>query len=56
MKGGVITIAGGGDYELVEDQVGQDIDQEYLSLGNGEAEEVDGDLVGGGVQDGGHVK
>ena len=56
LKGGVIVIAGGGDYELVEDRVGQDVDQKYFSLGNREVEEVDGDLVGGGVQDGGHVK
>ena len=56
LKGGVIAIAGGGDYEFIEDRVGQDVDQEYLLLGNREAEEVDGDLVGGGVQDGGHVK
>ena len=56
LKGGVIAVAGGGDYELIEDRVGQDVDQEYFSLGDREAEEVDGDLIGGGVQDGGHVK
>ena len=49
LEGGVIAIAGGGDNKLVEDQVGQDVDQEYLSLGDGEAEEMDGDLVGRGV-------
>ena len=49
MEGGVIAIAGGGDDVLVEDWVGQDIDQQYLTLGDGEAEEVDGDFVGGGV-------
>ena len=48
-------VVGGGDDELVEDWVGQDVDQEYFSLGVGEAEEMDGDLVGGGVQDRGHV-
>ena len=56
LKGGVIAIAGGGNYELVEDRVGQDVDQEYFSLSNGEAKEVDGDFVGGGVQDGGHIE
>ena len=49
LEGGIIAIVGGGDDELVEDQVGQDVDQQYLSLGNREAEEVDGDFVGGGV-------
>ena len=49
LEGGVIAIAGGGDDELVEDRVSQDIDQQYLSLGDREAEEVDGDFIGGGV-------
>ena len=49
MKGGVIAITGGGDYGLVEDRIGQDIDQEYFLLGDREAEEVDGDFIGGGV-------
>ena len=47
----VIMIEGGGNDPLVEDMVGQDIDQEDLSLGNREAEEVDGDFIGRGVQD-----
>ena len=34
---------------VVEDQVGQDVDQQYLMLGDREAEEVDGDFVGGSV-------
>ena len=55
LEGGVIAIAGGGDDEFVEDWVSQDVDQEYFSLGDGEAEEVDGDFVGRGVQDRGHV-
>ena len=49
LEGGVIVIAGGGDDELVEDWVGQDIDQQYLTLGDGEVEEVDGDFIGRGV-------
>ena len=49
LEGGVIAIVGGGDDELIEDQVSQDIDQQYLSLDDREAEEVDGDFVGGGV-------
>ena len=49
LEGGVITIAGGGDDEFIEDQVGQDVDQQYLSLGDREAEEVNGDFVGRGV-------
>ena len=49
LEGGVITVAGGGDDELVKDRVGQDIDQQYLTLGDREAEEVDGDFIGRGV-------
>ena len=49
LESGVIAIAGGGNDKLVEDRVGQDVDQQYLSLGNREAEEVDGDFIGGGV-------
>ena len=52
----VIVIEGGGNDPVVEDRVSQDVDKEDLSLGNGEVEEVDGDLVGGGVQDPGHDK
>ena len=49
LEGGVIAIAGGGDDELVEDGIGQDVDQEYFSLGDWKTEEVDGDFVGRGV-------
>ena len=49
LKGGVIAIAGGGNDELIEDRISQDVDQEYLSLGDRKAEEVDGDFVGRGV-------
>ena len=34
---------------VVEDWVSQDVDQQYLTLGDREAEEVDGDFVGRGV-------
>ena len=46
----VVVIEGRGNDPLVEDRVSQDIDQEDLFLGNGEAKEVERDLVGGGVQ------
>ena len=49
LEGGVIVIARGGDDELVEDWVSQDVDQQHLVLGNREAEEMDGDFVGRGV-------
>ena len=41
--------------DFIEDGVGQDVDQEDFLLGNGEAEEVDGDFVGRGVQNRGHI-
>ena len=56
LKGGVIAVVGRCDDGLVEDGVGQDVDQQYFSLGDGEAEEVDGDFVCRGVQDRGHVE
>ena len=37
-EGGVIMVEGGGDDPFIEDGVSEDVDQEYLSLGNGEAE------------------
>ena len=49
LEGGVIAIAGRCDDGLVEDGVSQDVDQQYFSLGDGKAEEMDGDLVGRGV-------
>ena len=52
----VIMVKGRGNDSFVEDRVGQDIDKENLSLSDGEAEEVDGDFVGGGVQHRGHSK
>ena len=42
-------IVRGGDDELVEDWVSQDVDQQHLALGDREAEEMNGDFVGGGV-------
>ena len=56
LEGGVIVEARGGDNEFIEDWIGQDVDQQHLALGDREAEEMDGDFVGGGVQDGGHVE
>ena len=53
-KDGVVVVQGGCDDPLVEDRVGQDVDQEDFSLGDGKAEEVDGDFVGRGVEDRGH--
>ena len=47
---GVVVVQGGGNDSFVENGVGQDVDQEDLSLGSGKAKEVDGDFVGGGVQ------
>ena len=56
LEGGVIAIAGGGDDRLVEDRVSQDVDQQDFLLGDREAEEVNGDFVGRGVRDRGHVE
>ena len=43
-------VQGRGNDSFVEDGVSQNIDQEDLSLGSREVEEVDEDFVGGGVQ------
>ena len=48
-------VEGGGDNSFIEDGVSEDLDQEDLSLGNREVKEVDGDFIGRGVQDRGHV-
>ena len=53
-ENGVIMVDGGGGDPVIEDRVSQDIDEEDLLLGNGEAEEVNGDFIGGGAEDGGH--
>ena len=53
---GVVMIEGGGDDPFIEDRISEDVYQEDLPLGNGEAEEVDGDFVGWGVQNRGHDK
>ena len=53
---GVIVVQGGGDDLFIEDGISQDVNQVYLSLGSREAETVDGDFVGGGVQNQGHSK
>ena len=51
---GVIVIERRGNDPLIEDRVSQDVDQEDLFLGNGEAKEVERDLVGKSVQNRGH--
>ena len=51
---GIIMVQGQGNDPLIEDGVGQDIDQEDFPLGDREVEEADGDFVGWGVQDRGH--
>ena len=47
----VVMVEGRGDDPLVEDGVSQDVDQENFSLSDGETEEMDGNFIGGGVQD-----
>ena len=47
-------VESGGDDDLIEDRVSEDVDQEDLSLGNRKAKEVDGDFTGRSVQDRGH--
>ena len=54
MEGGVILISSRGDDYFVEDGVGEDVDEEDLSLSDRKAKEVDGDFVGRSVQDRGH--
>ena len=53
-KDRIIMVQGQCDDSFIEDRVSQDVDQEDFPLGNGEAEEVDGDFVGRGVKDRGH--
>ena len=43
-----------GDDPVIEDGVGEDIDKEDLLLSNRKTEEVNGNFIGRGVQDGGH--
>ena len=50
-KDGVIMVQGRCEDPFVEDGVSQNIDQEDFSLSDREVEEVDGYLVGRGVQD-----
>ena len=47
----IIVVEGGGNNPVIEDRVGEDIDEKDFSLSNRKAEEVDGDLIGRGVQD-----
>ena len=50
----VIVVQGRSEDPLIEDGVGQDVDQEDLSLSDWEAKEVDGDFGCWGVEDRGH--
>ena len=43
-----------GNDPVIEDRVGEDIDKEDLLLSNRKTEEVNGNFIGRGVQDGGH--
>ena len=47
----IIVVESGGNNPVIEDRVGEDIDEKDFSLSNRKAEEVDGDLIGRGVQD-----
>ena len=55
-KDGVVMVEDRSNDPLVEDGAGQDVDQKNFSLSYREVKEVDGDFVGGGVQDQGHDK
>ena len=50
----VIVVQGRSKDPLVEDRIGQNVDEEDLPLGDWEVKEVDGDFDCGGVEDGGH--
>ena len=47
----VVVVEGRGDNPVIEDGVGQDIDEKDFLLSDGKAEEVDGDFIARGVQD-----
>ena len=51
---GVIVVQGRNKDPLVEDRIGQNVDEEDLPLGDWEVKEVDGDFDCRGVEDGGH--
>ena len=53
-EGGVVMVQGQVDDPFVENRIGEDVDQEDLPLSNRETEEVEGDFIGRGVEDGGH--
>ena len=53
---GVVVVQGRGEDSFIEDGVSQDVDQQNFSLGDREAEEVDGDFDCRGVEDGGHTE
>ena len=50
-KDWVIVVESRGDDPVVEDRVGQDIDEENFLLGNGEMKKVDGNFIGRSVED-----
>ena len=55
-EGGVIMVQGRVDNSFIENWVGEDIDQEDFSLGNGETEKVERNFVGRSVEDQGHYE
>ena len=50
-EGRVIMVQGGVDDPFIENGISEDVDQEDFSLGNREAEKVEGNFVGRGVED-----
>ena len=46
---GVVMVEGRSDDPVIKDRVSEDIDLKDFPLGDGETEEMDGDLVGRGV-------
>ena len=50
-EGSIILVEVGYKDVLIEHTVGEDVDQEDLSLGNWEAEEVNRDVIGRSVED-----
>ena len=52
----VVMVQGRGKDPFIEDGVSQDVDQKDFSLGDREAEKVNGDFGCGSAEDGGHTK
>ena len=55
-EGGIVLVEIQIEDPFIENGIHEDIDQQDFSLGNREMEEVDWDLIGGGVQDEGHAE